>query len=249
MRKIDFKKDQEFYNIKCKAPAKYKNDQLDLYRFRLLLKLYQGKDREVFKNKTILNVACGYGREAYLILNQKPKILALCDYSLSQVKQAKKYLEKFDGKYLLCADGERLPFKDKSFDISFITEALHHFIHPDKGLEELIRVTKETIFIDEPSGGFIRRALNRLFILFGIKEEYERGYLDAFRVHKSILKEFCLKYKFDLIFFPYFIYYFEWYKKGKNEFIKLVYKNFLVILNIFFHFFGNRAIIILIRKG
>lgn len=251
MRRTDFQKDQQFYNIEHKAPSKHRDDLLDLYRFNLLLKLYKKSNREdsLFRDKAVLNIAGGYGREAYLILTQKPKFLFLCDYSLKQISQAKEYLGKFNEKYLLCADGESLPFKDKSFDICYITEALHHFIHPERGIEEFIRVTKDAVIIDEPSGGIIREALNRLFIIFGIKEEYERGYLEALRINKQIFKKLCLKYRIDMVFYPYFIYYFEWYKRKKNMFIKVFYKNLLSILNIFFHFLGNRATVIMTFKN
>ena len=257
MRKIDFQKDREFYDTECQAPSVYTDDPLDLYRFNLLLKTSEKiisflsagrKERKAFENMDVLNVACGYGREAYLISNQIPKSLVLCDYSLHQIKQAQKYLEKFDGKMFLCADGQSLPFKDKSSNICFITEALHHFTYPHKGIEELVRVAKDAIILDEPTEGKIRSMLNRIFIQFRIKEEYERGYLEAFRINKQLLQEICLKHKLELVFFPYFIYYFGWYKRTKNRFIKILYRNFLAILNTFFHSFGNRAIVILTFK-
>jgi len=144
MRKINFQKDQEFYNTQHKAPTAHRDDLLDSYRFNLLLKLYKKNNRGcvLFDGRTVLNVAGGYGREAYWILSQKPKFLALCDYSLAQVRQAREYLGEFDGKYLLSCNGESLPFKDKSFDVCYITEALHHFVNPKIGIEEFIRVTR-----------------------------------------------------------------------------------------------------------
>lgn len=247
MRKIDFPQDQHFFNAEHKAPAGYKEDLLDLYRFNLLLKLYRtiDKDNRLFADRKVLDAAGGYGREAYLVLAQKPKFLLLCDYSLKQINQAGEYLAKFNDKFLLCADAENLPFKDKSFDTCYITEALHHFIHPTKGIEEFIRITRGAIIIDEPAGGWVRKILNRIFILLRVKEEYERGYLEAFRVNKRLLKELCRTYKLNMLYFAYFIYYFGWYKNGKNKFIKVAYKTFLSILNIFFHFFGNRAMVIM----
>lgn len=247
MRKIDFQRDQQFYNLERKAPTSYKEDLLDLYRFKLLLKLGRAiyKNVSLFSNKSVLNVASGYGREAHLILSERPKFIVLCDYSLEQIKQAREYLGNNNTKFLLCVDGENLPFKDKSFDICYITEALHHFIHPQRGIEEFLRVSRKAVIIDEPSGAVVRRILNRLFILLSIKKEYERGYLEAFRINREMFKDLSLRYKLDIIFYPYFIYYFEWYKKRKSQLTNVIYKNFLSILNIFFHSFGNRAIVIL----
>jgi ubiquinone/menaquinone biosynthesis C-methylase UbiE len=248
MQKTDLQRDRTYYNLEHKAPSEYKDDPLDLYRLGLLSKLFRKiyGDNKIFRNKSVLNVAAGYGREGFLILSQGPRYVVICDYSFEQARQAKGYLDRFGEKYILCCDGERLPFKDKSFDICYISEALHHFLNPRIGIIEFIRVAKQAVIIDEPVGGKIRQVLNRIFILFGIKEEYERGYLETSRITKQVLKEICLKHKTGLEFLPYFIYYFEWYKKTRNAVLRASYKNILYLLNIFFRSFGNRAIAILV---
>ena len=44
---------------------------------------------------------------------------------------------------LCCADAERLPFADKSFDAVSFTYALEHTVEPESVLKELCRVTRE----------------------------------------------------------------------------------------------------------
>jgi ubiquinone/menaquinone biosynthesis C-methylase UbiE len=243
MRKLNFQKDQQFYNTEQKAPDEYEEDLLDSYRFGLLRK-HLSRDG-FFLNRTVLNVAGGYGREAYLILSLLPKLLLLGDYSFQQILQARRYLGKFNNKTFLCFDGEKLPFKDKVVDVGYIAEALHHFINPKNGIEELIRVSRFAVVIDEPAQGLIRGVLNRIFVALRLKEEYERGYLEAFRINRQILEKYCLKYNMTLFCYPYFIYYFKWYKKCKMRLLKLTYKNFLQIFNALFHPFGNRVIAVM----
>jgi len=82
MRKIDFQKDQEFYS-QYTAPSVYTKDYLDIYRFNITLKFLRKKFnlKKPLENKTILNVASGYGREAYIILSIcKPQKIILIDY-------------------------------------------------------------------------------------------------------------------------------------------------------------------------
>ncbi|MCM8799297.1 MAG: class I SAM-dependent methyltransferase [Candidatus Omnitrophica bacterium] len=250
MRKINFKADRDFYDHYI-APSSYKKDYLDIYRFNLLLKFLKLKFKlkSPFENRIILNVAGGYGREAYLLFNCKPKKIILSDYSFNQLIQAKKYLKDFNSKYLLCADAEFLPIKDKSIDIFFINEALHHFMNPLKSIDEAIRVSKGFVILDEP---YERRGISRflefIFVSLKLKEKLERGYLESFRIDRIFLQDISLRYKIKILFYPYFIYYFNWYKYIKFKFIKLFYQKLIKVLNLFFHNFGNRVIVIISLK-
>ncbi|MDP3901633.1 MAG: class I SAM-dependent methyltransferase, partial [bacterium] len=55
---------------------------------------------------------------------------------------------------ILCGDAEAMPFKDNSFDIVFMTEALEHMLDYNKALREVRRVLK-------PNGIFIVTVPNR----------------------------------------------------------------------------------------
>jgi len=133
-------------------------------------------------------------------------------------------LKEFDQKYLIRGDAENIPFKDKSVDICFINEALHHFVNPLKSLTEFIRVAKEIIILDEPfERRVICKVLESIFLFLKIKEKFERGYLEAFRIKRSILNKISQEYKIKIVCYPYFIYYFEWYKNIRVKFIKLLY--------------------------
>ncbi len=246
MRIIDVERDRRFYNEEC-TPETCGEDPLSLWRHALLCRLLKRrlKTKALFADEDILNVAGGWGREARILLRHKPRALILCDYSHTQLEYAKGYLKEPGGRYFICADGQRLPFKDKSVDICVIAEGLHHFLDPIAGIKEMARVARKMVILDEPGGGFFRKAVNNVFVRLGIKERLERGYLQEYRISKKIFNELDNLYP-DIIYFPYFIYYFGWYKNTKNLFLKKVYQAALCVVNIFFHALGNRTIAVLI---
>jgi ubiquinone/menaquinone biosynthesis C-methylase UbiE len=93
--------------------------------------------------KTILDVGCGNG----IITN----VLAE-KYDVTGTDFSECALEYVKGKKVL-ASADKLPFKDKSFDLVFSSELLEHL--PDQTLidsiEEMKRVTKGYIFITVPN--------------------------------------------------------------------------------------------------
>ncbi|MFH1868871.1 MAG: class I SAM-dependent methyltransferase [Candidatus Omnitrophota bacterium] len=246
MRIFDLEKDRRFYDEEHKPPGHYRKDALDLWRFGLLRGLLRKifKRDEPFKDRHVLNVAGGWGREAHLILGEGARHLTFCDYSHTQALYAEGYLEGFYNKTIICGDGERLPFKDKSVDICVIAEGLHHFSDPVAGAKEMLRVARSAVIFDEPAGGIFRYAINRLFIALGMKEMLERGYLQEYRMSSETLRELRGLYA-GALYFPYFIYYFGWYKSTKNMLLRKIYQVALSVFNIFFHSFGNRVIVVL----
>ena len=252
-RVIDIGRDKDYYDNLHKAPETPSVDPLDLYRHRIALNICRHvaacADEEM-GGVRLLNVGGGFGKEAFFLLSKRIiNTLVLCDRSPSQLFQSKKYLAQFPNVYRVCGDGERLPLKDDAFDICWIIEALHHLEDPRRGIDECIRATKKAIIIDEPSGGRIRAILNRVFIVLGIKEEHERGYLEAFRIDRHFIADLCRAGRIKAVYFPYFIYYFEWYKKCRNVVIKSCYAATLRAVNFICHNFGNRAIVVLFLKS
>jgi len=68
----------------------------------------------------------------------------------------RKYIKNYTGidnspgmlpKDCILADAEKLPFKDKSFDIVISITALHNVKNPEKAIKEIKRVTKGKIAI------------------------------------------------------------------------------------------------------
>ena len=105
------------------------------------------------KSKSILDVGCGFGQDLVLIKKKFPKIRIVgIDASPDRVREAKEVLG--DTKLILGYASE-LPFKDKSFDISF-TDAVLMMGGYDRAitiLKEMKRVSKNKIFLIETHSG------------------------------------------------------------------------------------------------
>lgn len=54
------------------------------------------------------------------------------------------------GPRYLHADAEKLPFRDKEFDLTVCVEVLEHLVDPHKGLQELARVTSKHLLVSVP---------------------------------------------------------------------------------------------------
>ncbi|MBN2567269.1 methyltransferase domain-containing protein [Candidatus Woesearchaeota archaeon] len=79
----------------------------------------------------LLDVGCGTGFSLGLL----PCRSYGCDPSLEMVRHA-------EGR-AVCARGEALPFKDRSFDVVIAVSAIHHFDDVSAGLDEIRRVGKQ----------------------------------------------------------------------------------------------------------
>lgn len=86
----------------------------------------------------ILDVACGTGEFLIEAAKRGMKVygIDLSDYAIAF---AKKHIE---GGFLV-GSGEKLSFKDNSFDFVTCIGSLEHFPHPEKGISEMARVLRK----------------------------------------------------------------------------------------------------------
>lgn len=109
-----------------------------------------------YQFSSFLDVGCGYG--LYLkSIEQEFKLdkIAGCDISPSQIKEAKKFLGPTSKVTLIETDGENLPYRDKSFDITFTYGVCIHVPHEKitHFIKEILRVTrKHYIFLESSLG-------------------------------------------------------------------------------------------------
>ncbi|MFH1833030.1 MAG: class I SAM-dependent methyltransferase [Candidatus Levyibacteriota bacterium] len=134
------------------------NESEIIYRMKYLIKALKG-----YRFKTVLDAACGDGGLGKLIKEKWGVKVYGADISRKGVRLAR----KFGVEAKVCDLSEKIPFKDKSFDMVFSSESIEHFVNPDKFLREVNRVLKPKgiIVITSPN---LSSWLNRILFLFGI---------------------------------------------------------------------------------
>lgn len=92
------------------------------------------------QGKRVLEVGCGVGSDL-VYLAERGALVTGIDLSPKSITLAKKHCRCFGMKAkLLCADAERLPFRDNSFDIVYSMGVLHHTPMIQKAISEIYRV-------------------------------------------------------------------------------------------------------------
>jgi ubiquinone/menaquinone biosynthesis C-methylase UbiE len=87
----------------------------------------------------VLEIGCGRGAFALELADRGASVVA-ADFSPSAVDRARELVG--DSCETLVADIQQIPFPDESFDLVVSLETLEHVPDPDRGLAELVRVTK-----------------------------------------------------------------------------------------------------------
>jgi len=112
-------------------------------RYKRAIKLIKEKIPDT-KKLTILDVGVGKETTEYLDLFKEVHTLDVDEKKiLSVIKMSKGKI-----KYSL-ASGNKLPFKDKSFDVVSCVSTLDHVPNPKKAFEEVCRVAKKYVLIGQ----------------------------------------------------------------------------------------------------
>lgn len=138
---------------------------------------------QIIADKEVLEIATGPGLLAKRVAGTAKRMTAN-DYSEGMIAQAQK------GKYpqnlaFEVADATALPYKENSFDVVLIANALHIMPEPEKALSEIDRVLRPDGILIAPNfvehkGTAISRIWSRILQIAGISfdhqwsaEEYE----------------------------------------------------------------------------
>jgi len=100
---------------------------------------------------TVLDAGCGEGVLS-VMMAQKGAVVTGCDLSEPNIKQSRLFAkEKGVTVDFVVADAEFLPFPDSSFDLVVSSHVLEHLPDFDKGLQEVMRVTKKRAVVAIPT--------------------------------------------------------------------------------------------------
>jgi ubiquinone/menaquinone biosynthesis C-methylase UbiE len=120
--------------------------------------------------KTGLDVGCGDGKIVDE-LNKRGKVTKGLDSDKKLVSLAKK---RFGNNYY-AMDATKMDFPDNSFDFVFCITTLHHIKNKQKALEEMLRVAKHKVLINELNQGNLIVKLFLKVYSNTIGKESERG--------------------------------------------------------------------------
>ncbi|AKG92540.1 Methylase involved in ubiquinone/menaquinone biosynthesis [Geoglobus ahangari] len=95
---------------------------------------------KVAKGDLVLEVGCGTGFTTEEIVRRvgEENVVAV-DLTPEQMEKA---VNRFESAEFLRGDAENLPFKDSSFDASISAGSIEYWPNPQKGVQEMARVTK-----------------------------------------------------------------------------------------------------------
>ena len=111
----------------------------------------------------ILDMGCGTSALMKDILNRGHQVVGI-DICPEMLAAAKKSVKKYFSKkaFLSCADIEKLPFKDNSFDVVTCVGVIEYLYNEDSGLREIKRIIKDSGFLIVELPNMIK--LNKMWI-------------------------------------------------------------------------------------
>jgi SAM-dependent methyltransferase/uncharacterized protein YbaR (Trm112 family) len=122
-------------------------------------------------DNTALTVCAGSGMDAEYLANAGAHVIS-SDISLGAARRARERARRY-GLHLtpVVADVENLPFRDRSVDLVYVHDGLHHLERPLSGLAEMARVAARALSITEPA----RAAATQLAVKLGLALEREEA--------------------------------------------------------------------------
>ena len=120
---------------------------------------------------SVLTVCGGSGMDAEMLVHTGANVVSV-DISLGAAYRAVERARRHDVAITaIVADAEQLPFADRSFDLVYVHDGLHHLEHPEVGLSEMVRVARRAVSITEPADA----ALTRVAVRAGAAEDIEEA--------------------------------------------------------------------------
>jgi SAM-dependent methyltransferase len=119
----------------------------------------------------VLSVCAGSGMDAEFLARAGARVIA-ADLSLGAARRARERGRRHEVPLnVIVADVERLPFPDRSIDVVYVHDGLHHLERPLDGLAEMARVARRAVCVTEPA----RAAVTGLAVRFGLALEHEEA--------------------------------------------------------------------------
>ena len=120
---------------------------------------------------TVLTVCGGSGMEAEFLAAHAATVIT-ADISLESAKRAQARGHRHNVDLIsIVADAEALPFANRTVDVVYVHDGLHHLEEPDRGLAEILRVARLAVSINEPADAVATRVAMKV----GLSEKVEEA--------------------------------------------------------------------------
>jgi len=124
--------------------------------------------------RSVVTVCGGSGMDAEFLARSGARVIAT-DISLAAVTRARERGRRYGLDITpIVADAERLPLLDRSVDIAFVHDGLHHLREPLDGVDEMARVASTAVSVNEPARARLTDAAVRLGLAFEWEEAGNR---------------------------------------------------------------------------
>jgi SAM-dependent methyltransferase len=139
--------------------------------------------RALVDGATALVVCGGSGMDAEFIARLGARVV-VADISPGAARRARERARRHGFELsVVVADAERLPFPDRSIDLVYVHDGLHHLEDPLVGLTEMARVARVAVSVNEPA----RAAATRLAVRLRLSETREDAGNDVARVDPNAI--------------------------------------------------------------
>ncbi len=147
------KKIKEFYSSHSDQIIDKRFKSVHALRKYVHRQQYESVLKYVEPGMKVLDAGCGEGVLS-VMMAKKGAIVTGCDLSKPNVDKSKLYAteNKVGDKIIfLVGDAEQLPFSDDSFDLVVSSHVLEHLPDFDRGLKEVMRITKKRAIVAIPT--------------------------------------------------------------------------------------------------
>jgi len=156
-----------------------------LYTWLLHEKYRRGTHGVSLRDRSALVVCGGSGMDAEFLARSGAEVIS-SDISLGAAKRALERSRRHGVPIsAIVANAERLPFVDRSVDVVYVHDGLHHLENPLDGLAEMARVARHAVCVTEPS----QAAVTALAVKLGISENVEEAGNRVARLTLSEVRE------------------------------------------------------------
>jgi SAM-dependent methyltransferase len=120
---------------------------------------------------TAVAICAGSGMDAEFLARVGAKVVST-DISLGAARRTRERARRYGFQVLpVVADAEALPLRDRSVDLVYVHDGLHHLDSPQAGIREMLRTSRWAISINEPT----QAAATFLAARVGLSEHYEEA--------------------------------------------------------------------------